>query len=104
MERNENGTFKQGSTPNPAGRPKGSLNNSTKELREFFKNFVESNLSKIQQDYEELEAKDRLKFLLDLSKFVLPIQKAVDVTSAGQGFTNAPPVINVQIIPPELEE
>lgn len=82
MERNKDGTFLPGSTPNPTGRPKGSLNNSTKELREFFSDFINDNRDKIQKDFDELGGKDRIKFLLEITRFVLPIQKAIEVTNS----------------------
>ncbi len=78
MDRNENGTLKKGAVLNPAGRPKGSLNTSTKEIREFYVDFLNNNKEKIIEDFEKLESKDRLKFIIEVSKFVIPTLKAVE--------------------------
>lgn len=59
-----------------AGRPTGSKNVSTQEVRERFRELVECNLSKFQDDLDSLEPKDRLQIVLQLAKFVLPTLKA----------------------------
>jgi hypothetical protein len=54
------------------GRAKGSLNRSTKELKEMIHNIVEVQLETIEEDLQDLEAKDRLGILLKLVEYVLP--------------------------------
>lgn len=102
MDRNTNGTFKKGSNPNPKGRPKGSTNQTTAEIREFFTNFISDNIHKLQEDFNELEPKERLRFIIEVSKYILPTLKAVDL------ITNLPteekkPVFNI-IFKPPLQE
>ena len=69
---------------------KGVPNRATSDLREAFKQLVESNLPQMQSDLDSLEPKDRLKFILDLAKFILPTLQAVSVDDlreeAAQGF------------------
>ncbi|MEN9304059.1 MAG: hypothetical protein RL264_2488 [Bacteroidota bacterium] len=62
------------------GRTKGTPNKATKELRERFSDLLESNFESIQTDLESLEPKERIKTLLEISKFVIPTLKAVDNT------------------------
>lgn len=50
----------KGITKSPNGRPKGSLNKSTTEMRELVTNFVSVNLTTIQTDFDQLEPKERL--------------------------------------------
>ena len=73
--RNEDGTFGK----NNSGRPKGSVNKSSNEIRETFQLLLSNNLEKIQDDLNELEAKDRIKLLLDLASFIIPKMKSVDL-------------------------
>ena len=40
---------------------------------------VENNLGRLQNDLDELEPKDRLRFIIDLSKFILPQLQAVSI-------------------------
>ena len=73
--RNEDGTFGK----NNSGRPKGSVNKSNNKIRETFQLLLENNIEKIQDDLNELEPKDRIKLLLDLSNFIIPKMKSVDL-------------------------
>lgn len=62
-----------------AGRPKGSQNKATAEVRDKFRELVENNISKFQDDLDSLEPIDRLKIVLQLSKFILPTLKATEL-------------------------
>ena len=73
--RNEDGTFGK----NNSGRPKGSVNKSNNKIRETFQLLLENNIEKIQEDLNELDPKDRIKLLLDLSSFIIPKMKSVDL-------------------------
>ena len=75
--RDDKGRFAEGNE----GRPKGSVNKSSNEIRETFQLLLSNNLEKIQDDLNELEAKDRIKLLLDLASFIIPKMKSVDLKS-----------------------
>lgn len=64
-----------------AGRPKGSKNIATAEIREKFKELVESNLSQFQNDLDTLEPKERLTIIMQIAKFILPTLKAIDLNA-----------------------
>lgn len=66
--------FEPGHSGNKGGRPAGSSNNATAELRAFIQNFINSNIDKIQVDFDDLEPKERLAFIEKLLKYVLPRQ------------------------------
>lgn len=40
---------------------------------------VENNLERLQDDLNELEPKDRIKFILEMAKFILPTLQSVSV-------------------------
>ncbi len=69
---------------------KGIPNKSTNEVRKAFQLLVENNLERLQNDLDELEPKDRIKFVLDMAKFILPTLQAVSVDDLreqeAQGF------------------
>jgi len=73
--RDDKGRFAEGNE----GRPKGSVNKSSNEIRETFQLLLENNIEKIQEDLNELAPKDRIKLLLDLSNFIIPKMKSVDL-------------------------
>jgi len=60
------------------GRNAGTPNKVTSEVREQFQHLLENNIDKMQNDIEQLEPKDRLKVMLELSKFVIPTLKATE--------------------------
>lgn len=57
----------------------GVPNKTTNEVRKAFQLLVENNLERLQNDLDELEPKDRIKFILDMAKFILPTLQAVSV-------------------------
>lgn len=71
--------LKKGTTNNPNGRPKGSANKLTSELRELFQLVIEENIEQVQKDIKKLSPKDRVAAFLKLSEFVLPKLKSVEL-------------------------
>jgi hypothetical protein len=61
------------------GRVVGSVNRTTKEIRETFKNLLENNLEQVQNDLDALDPKDRVLFLLKLTSFVIPTLRSIEV-------------------------
>ena len=68
----------------------GVPNKASSQVREAFKQLVQSNLPQMQSDLDSLEPRDRLKFMLDMAKFILPTLQAVSVDDLreeeAQGF------------------
>ena len=75
--RDDKGRFAEGNE----GRPKGSVGKSNKKIRDTFQLLLENNLEKIEEDLNELEPKDRIKLLLDLSNYILPKLRSIDLQS-----------------------
>jgi len=63
------------------GRTAGALNKTTKEIREHFQNLVSNNLEQLDNDLKSLEPLQRLKVIIELSKFVVPTLKATELTT-----------------------
>ena len=64
---------------NKAGRPKGSKNKATNEIRQKFQELIESNYDQLEKDLKTLRASERVKAIIDLAKFILPTLKATEV-------------------------
>jgi hypothetical protein len=63
------------------GRKAGTPNKTTTEIREAFSLLIENNLSKLQEDLNGLEPKERVKLLLEMSQFVVPKLRSIDLKS-----------------------
>jgi hypothetical protein len=61
------------------GREKGTPNVTTKKVRQYFLNLVEDNLEQLKSDLMELNPQTRIKYIIELSKFVLPTLKSTDL-------------------------
>jgi hypothetical protein len=61
------------------GRTKGTPNKTTAEIRERYQILITSNLDLLDDDLKSLEPMQRIKAVIDLSKFVLPTLKAIDL-------------------------
>lgn len=80
---------------NTKGRTPGAVNIITREVRKSYQNLIENNMDKLQDDLDRLEPKDRLKILIELSKFVVPQLRAIELTDETENKYK-PLVINFQ--------
>ena len=57
---------------NRTGRPKGSPNKTSEEIRVMLQDFIDANLETLQADFDLLEPRERLGFIERLLKHILP--------------------------------
>jgi hypothetical protein len=76
------------------GRTAGAVNKTTAEIREHYQNLVSNNLEQLDNDLKSLEPLQRLKVIIELSKFVVPTLKATELTT-GSEANFKPIVINM---------
>ena len=74
------GNFK--GTINLNGRPKGTPNRDSAEIRANFQLLIEGNLDQLENDLKELKPYERIKIILELSRFVIPQLKATELTTS----------------------
>tara|TARA_R100000951_G_C2652006_1_gene184679 strand:+ start:4943 stop:5224 length:282 start_codon:yes stop_codon:yes gene_type:complete len=64
---------------NRVGRPKGSTNKATAEIREKYLELIQNNFETLESDLKTLRSAERIKAIIELSKFVLPTLKATEM-------------------------
>ena len=71
---------------NRRGRLKGGKN-ATAEIRKKYLELIENNFEQLEKDIKSLKASERVKAIIDLSKFVLPTLKATEMNlNSGSNF------------------
>ena len=63
---------------NPNGRPEGVKNKSTQKIRESIQQIVENNIENIQESLDSMKPRERVKYIIDLIKLVLPTLRPVE--------------------------
>lgn len=71
--------FEKGISGNPQGRPKGTTNKTTAQLREMVTGFLEDNFEQVKTDFNLLTPKSRVKLYCDLLQYGLPKLQAVQI-------------------------
>lgn len=72
----------KGQTGNPNGRPKGSKNKATKEIKNFAVSFIEGRQEQFLKDFDSLTPLDRVKIYEKIMQYVIP--KAVKLETDEQ--------------------
>lgn len=66
--------FEKGKSGNPNGRPKGAKSRTSEEIRTLLLDFIDSNVSTLQEEFNKLDAEKKLNFIDKMLKHVLPPQ------------------------------
>ena len=98
--RTKTGQFAKGN----AGRPKGAKNKQTDTIRQYFLDFIECNSVDLQDAYNDLESKDKIKFISEMTRFLLPSVKSVEVNSTIDELTEEQFAEVVERIKEELSQ
>jgi len=64
--------FKPGLSGNPQGRPKGSKNKTTSDIKEKWRQILENQMKTLEQDLEEMKPDERVKLIASISEFFIP--------------------------------
>jgi len=65
---------------NRSGRKSGSTNKTTNEIRKKYLELIENNFEQLETDLKSLKASERVKAIIELSKFILPTLKATEMS------------------------
>lgn len=80
--------FKKGQSGNRTGRPVGTTNRSTNNLRDWITEFLEENKERLKQDWLQLEPKDRILLFEKLLKYSLPTLQATTISTEFESMTD----------------
>tara|TARA_R110000796_G_scaffold215671_1_gene331657 strand:+ start:1043 stop:1348 length:306 start_codon:yes stop_codon:yes gene_type:complete len=80
--------FKKGESGNPKGRPEGSENKISKNIKDMLQMVYDGNLVGIQTDLDNMSPKDKWATLNKMSDKFLPNLKSVDNTVEVKGDTS----------------
>ena len=67
------------------GRPKGSINKTTAELRLMINQIISTNLETIQDDIKKLTPKNRIDVIINLLQYVTPKMKTTNTNTEDEG-------------------
>jgi hypothetical protein len=81
--------FKKGQSGNLKGRTKGSQNLVTKQIRECITLFLENNFERLENDFESLPPRDRIKVYCDLLQYGVPKLQTVQLESDFERLTDS---------------
>jgi hypothetical protein len=84
---------KKGQTGNPNGRPKGTPNKTTAEMKETIQLFIELNFEQIQKDFAILEPRERVTLYERMLKYVIPSKVEQEIIN----IEDDKPSINISI-------
>ncbi len=90
--------LQKGMTNNPAGRPAGTPNRTTTEIKQLLVEFLNTNIASLQNSFDLLEPKDKLQFIRDLAKICLPAPKQ-EIEQINKPFES-----RVDLLFPPIEE
>ena len=74
------------------GRAKGSLNKTSSDVKKIYSQILENNIENIQSDLDKLDPLNRIKILIQLSEFIVPKMRSIDVV-ADVSTTNIQPLM-----------
>jgi hypothetical protein len=69
---------RKGQTGNPNGRPTGTPNKVTSNLREFVKRLIDDNAETISADLAAMDAKDRMQVFIKLIEYIIPKKREIE--------------------------
>lgn len=72
--------------PEGKGRPKGSKNKVTEDIRGQFETLVQNNINQLDDDLKSMKPRERVKAIIELSRFVLPTLKSTSVEKSRDNF------------------
>ena len=71
--------LQKGQSGNKNGRPKGTPNKTTSEIRKAFQTLVSNNIDTLQNDLNLLEPEKRISYIIKFAEFIIPKLQSLNV-------------------------
>ena len=81
--------MEKGKTNNPNGRPSGTPNKVTTELKQWISNLIDNNKEQFEADLANVEPEKRLLILEKLLQYVIPKQRENQLNLEDESMKNA---------------
>lgn len=79
MAKEIKGKFGKGESGNPAGRPKGSRNKATQDVKAWISGIIDQNRKQLEHDLRDLEPKERWTIIERLIQYITPKMQSATV-------------------------
>ena len=73
--------FKKGESGNPQGRPTGTPNKTSIEIKQTLNDILSGEIETLPERLNQLSDKDRLDIVIKLLPYILPKQKELEITN-----------------------
>ena len=73
--------YRPGDHGNKRGRPPGSQNKVTVELREAISDFLMENVDEVRETWKELKPQQKVMFWRDLLRYAVPVLQSTEIIS-----------------------
>lgn len=95
----------KGKSNNPAGKPKGAQNKSSKELKEFLLVVLSGQAENINDSLTKLKAESEAKYIHALTN-LLPfvVAKQTDITTGGESINTTQIIVSNESIKKQLDQ
>jgi hypothetical protein len=80
--------FEKGVSGNPMGRPKGSIDRSSQQLKDCIKKFLLNEFEIIKKDFNQLSPKDRVRLYIDLLAYTVPKVQSVEFENGFESLSD----------------
>lgn len=80
--------FKKGESGNPAGKPQGTRNKTTRQMRDLISGFLADNFEDVVEAFEELKPREKVKAYVDLLQYAIPKMQSTQLKSDFEAMTD----------------
>lgn len=82
------GRFKKGQSGNPSGRPRGSKNKLSADLRDSVSQFLSGEFEHLKSKLGRMDTRDRMRFFTELLPYALPRLQSTSLEKNFEAMTN----------------
>ena len=80
--------YRKGETGNKGGRPPGSQNKMSLELRQTITDFLMENVDEVRETWKDLKPQQKVMFWRDLLRYAVPVLQSTEIISDFERMTD----------------